>query len=359
MLLVLGIFLFVLLVVAHEFGHFWAAKRSGVEVEEFGVGFPPRLAGRRYKGTLYSLNLIPLGGFVKLKGENDSDQRPGSFGTAGFKNKAKILMAGVAMNLVVAYGLFLAVALVGMPRLFDGQFSVTADEQAQVQQVMAAQVVPDSPAAAAGLVPGDVITAIDGVAVSGVEELIEATQSRPAQTVTVHYRRDGRDQQARVTLAELENGEGRLGVVPFNATAVRYTWSAPLVAAGLTIQTAWLTLVVFGGFIGSLVGSGVGAAMDQPVAGPVGIFTILSNLSDLGLVSYLLVIMASISVSLAVINTLPIPALDGGRLAVISLFRGLRRRLEPATESAIHSVGMLALLALIVLITVIDVRRLL
>lgn len=357
MLLVIGLALFVLLIVAHEFGHFIVAKRNGVAVEEFGIGFPPRLLGRRFKGTLYSLNLIPLGGFVKLKGEADADTVPGSFGLASYWQKAKILLAGVGMNVVIAFVFFFIVALIGMPRLFPGQYTVPADEHRQTPEILLLDIRPDSPAAAAGLQAGDVVTRVNNTDIHSVDTLIDYTDARPEETVEVAFSRDGQSHTAPITLARTDTGEGQLGVVPFENSAIRYTWSAPLVAAGITLQTLWLTVVVFGGFIATLAGSGVNEAMQAPVTGPVGIFTVLQSLDTLGLANYLLVIVASISASLAALNALPIPALDGGRLAVISGFRLFKRKLRPNVENAIHSAGFLALIGLIIIITVIDVRR--
>src|SRR5690349_6712574 len=128
LLLILGLILFVGLVVLHEFGHFLAARRNGVVVEEFGIGFPPRAWKRQTnKGFIFSLNWLPIGGFVKLKGENDAASEPGSFGAARFSTKTKIMLAGVAMNLVAAFVIFTVLAFVGMPQLLENQFSVKRD----------------------------------------------------------------------------------------------------------------------------------------------------------------------------------------------------------------------------------------
>ena len=128
LLLVLGLILFVGLVVVHEFGHFLVARRGGVKVEEFGIGFPPIIWQKNMKsGFKLSVNLLPLGGFVRLKGEHDSDKTPGSFGAASLITKTKIMLAGVAMNLAAAFVIFTLLALTGMPTLFDKQFTVQSD----------------------------------------------------------------------------------------------------------------------------------------------------------------------------------------------------------------------------------------
>lgn len=160
-LLILGLVLFISLIVVHEYGHFIAARRGGVEVEEFGIFFPPRLLARKMRGGwLFSLNAIPLGGFVKLKGEHDSDTEPGSFGAANLWVKTKIMAAGVVMNLVAALLLFTLVALVGMPKLVDNQFTVKSDTQLVSHQILAGYIEPGSPAAKAGLESRDVLNDI-------------------------------------------------------------------------------------------------------------------------------------------------------------------------------------------------------
>ncbi|MEX1995624.1 MAG: site-2 protease family protein, partial [Candidatus Saccharimonadales bacterium] len=144
LLFILGLLLFMGLVIIHEWGHLLAARRNGVEVEEFGLGFPPRLIGKKLKsGMLLSLNLLPLGGFVKLKGENDADERPGSFGAASLPAKAKIMLAGVTMNLLAGLALLTILALIGMPKILDQrtvgeeQFTVASDTRITHQQVRA------------------------------------------------------------------------------------------------------------------------------------------------------------------------------------------------------------------------------
>lgn len=136
-LLIVGLVLFIGLVVVHELGHFWAARRGGVEVEEFGIFFPPRLYKRRTKaGYDFTINLLPLGGFVKLRGEHDSDRQQGSYGAARTRTKVKIMLAGVFMNLVAALALFTLLAWLGMPKLIDNQFTVASDTHVIKNQVL-------------------------------------------------------------------------------------------------------------------------------------------------------------------------------------------------------------------------------
>lgn len=353
MMIAIGILLFALLVIVHEFGHFWTARRNGVEVEEFGIGFPPRLYGKQAGGTLYSINALPLGGFVKMKGESDSDRREGSFGAASLWVKTKILMAGVGMNLLAAFVILLVLALTQMPTLPGiDQFQVPQNQTVTESGVVALQVVEDSPASASGLEAGDRIVRIADEEIEASQQLVAATQNRTGEEVAVTFERGGSSQTVEVTLGE---EDAPLGIAPVDLESNRYTWAAPVVALGLTVQMVGLVLAAVGDIITSLL-AGAGAEAAEDVAGPVGIIFLLQNMGDLG-AAYLLILVASISVSLAVFNALPIPALDGGRLAVIAGARALKKRLSETVESSIHGVGFMALIGLLLLITYVDVQR--
>ena len=353
-MIIIGIILFGLLVVVHELGHFVAARRVGVEVEEFGIGFPPKLAAKKYGKTLYSLNLIPLGGFVRLKGESDADRRPGSFGAASFWQKTKILLAGVVMNVVAVFVIVLVLAWMGLPEIVPNQFSVRSNEVSRQNQVVVAQVQDGSPAAQIKLSVGDSITAINQHNVANAQQLRDVTAEFSGQIVDVIYLKDGTQQQSQVELSANED-EGYLGIVPIDITKLRYSWAAPIVAAGVTLQLISLTLLAIVGLIGSVI-TGGGREAAETVTGPVGVFFLLNNVGTFGF-SFLLLLIASISASLAVINGLPIPALDGGKLAVIAAYKALRKKLNPRVENAIHGAGFVALIGLILLISYIDVRR--
>lgn len=367
MLLILGLLLFVGLVVVHEFGHFLAARRGGVEVEEFAIGFPPRLWSKKMpSGFIFSINLLPLGGFVKLKGEHDSDTTPGSFGAASLKTKIKIMLAGVAMNLIVAIGIFTLLAAVGMPKLFEGQFSVNSDtkiiqEVKNKNVVLIGEVQPNSPAANAGLKDGDQIISLGGESVTSPENLGNLTSKHAGEEVTMQIRRSGEELAVNVKLNSQRTEEsGYLGVVGISGQTglevIRSTWSAPIVGLGLSKQLAELTYKGLAGILGNLFKGQTSKASEQ-VAGPVGIFVILKEGSNLGW-RFILMIIGVLSLTLAIINALPIPALDGGRLFVTLLFRALRRPLSKKTEEWVHGTGLVLLMALFALITIVDIARL-
>ena len=181
-----------ILVILHEFGHFIVAKKSGVEVEEFGIGFPPRAKTIKKKnGTEYTLNWLPIGGFVKLKGEHDSATEPGSFGAARFRQKVGIIAAGVGMNWLAAIVIFTVLSLIGMPQIIDNQFSVKSDSTVARQEVFAGSVADDSPAKSIGVSQGDRIISVNDNKIGSVHQLQDLTKVNAGKTVEVTYRSEG------------------------------------------------------------------------------------------------------------------------------------------------------------------------
>jgi regulator of sigma E protease len=361
-LLVLGILLFIGLVVLHEFGHFLVARRNGVDVEEFGIGFPPRAWQRKTKkGFIFSLNWLPIGGFVRLKGENDSATEKGSFGAASFKTKTKIMLAGVAMNLAAAFVIFTALAWIGMPQLIDNQFAVASDTNVVRRDILAGYVSPGSPANKAGLESRDYLKSIGPV---GDEQPIVSAAALPGltkryagQEVMLRYQREGQEKAVSVQLLNSREGKvkGYLGVSPAEFTLTRATWSAPVQSAGLIGQLTATTFKGLGTAIAALFKGDTNKASEQ-VAGPVGIVAVLNQGSNLG-VQFVLLIVGIISLSLAIMNVLPIPALDGGRFYVLVLSRLFGRRLSQDMEERIVGTSFVFLLILVVLITIVDVKR--
>ncbi|GAC1500330.1 MAG: RIP metalloprotease RseP [Candidatus Saccharimonadales bacterium] len=384
LLFLVGIFLFIGLVVVHEFGHFIVARRNGVEVEEFGIFFPPRLYKKRTKGGWdFTINLIPLGGFVRLKGEHDSDTEKGTFGAASLWVKSKIMAAGVAMNLVTALGLFTLLALVGMPKIIPNQYTVASDTKLSSQQVLILQVEPGSPAQKAGLKAQDTLNKIGlpgqkPILIQDSTKLPSVTKSLAGQVVTIYYSRTGRSVQANTKLLstdevnksqKTQQPKGYLGIVPNQLNLQRSTWSAPVVAVGLSAQITVLTfqglghaLSGLGSLIAGLVSGNTVArqhgqtSASSQVTGPVGIYRILKTGSRIGY-EFMLFIIAIISLTLAIMNFLPIPALDGGRLWLTLVARALKRPMSAKLEETINAIGFIVLIGLMILITVVDVQR--
>lgn len=353
---VIGIILFVGLVVLHELGHAFVARRNGVKVEEFGVGFPPKAWSRRLKnGTLFSLNWLPLGGFVRLKGEHDSAEGPGTYGGATLWVKTKILLAGVAVNWLTAVVIFTFIALFGLPKIFPNQFTVPADTTVVTSSVTAASVIDGSPAQKNGLVAGDVITAIGNQPITGAQQLIDTAKANAGKDVVVTYKHEDQTKQVAVTLNQDGSQQGYLGVTPKEQVLQRSTWSAPIVGVGVTAQFTYETLKGLWTTITQLSQAKFAQAGEN-VAGPVGIFAILKDSSNAGFLPVLFLI-GVISLTLAVMNILPIPALDGGRLFVTLLFRAAGKKLNEKREEAIQFAGFIALMLIVVLVTIVDVGR--
>ena len=371
-LLILGLILFVTLVVVHEFGHFIMARRNGVDVEEFGIGFPPKAKTlKKHKGTEYTLNWLPLGGFVKLKGEHDDDTAKGSYGAASLWAKTKIIGAGVFMNLIVAIIMFTLLALVGMPRLVDNQFTVNSDTKIIRNEVLVGLVDEDSPASKVGLEARDRLVSLspkdspdEVLPVNDAASLPAITKELAGQDVIINFVRNGEQKQGSASLRSSEeveaskdtdNPKGYLGVVPTEFTMRRSTWSAPIVGLGITKQFTELT---FKGLVSIIAGlfQGDTAKASSQVSGPVGVFVLLQEGSKLG-IQFVLMIIAVISLTLAIMNFLPIPALDGGRLFVTYIYKLLKKPLTAKAEDTIHGIGFAVLMLLFVLITVVDVKR--
>jgi regulator of sigma E protease len=390
-LFVLSLLLFISLVLVHEWGHYIVARRNGVKVEEFGLGFPPAAWGKKLKsGMILSLNWLPLGGFVKLKGEFDADTRKGAFGSASLWTKSKIMLAGVTMNLIVGLVLLTVLALVGMPKLLDkdttgqDQFTVASDTKVVRQEVRVGTIQGNSPASKVGLASKDIIVSVGNgnqtkKTLTG-QQLHDATTAFAGQAVSITYKHGNQTITKETTLrskAEVDaslktdNPKGYLGIAdPIEIQIQRSTWSAPIVAVGFTKQLIVLTFQGLGhaiGGLGSTIAGGVTGnkaarengqqAASSQVGGPVAIVAVLWGSGTFG-INFILWIIAVLSLTLALMNVLPIPALDGGRLFMILFSRGiLRKPLSRMAEERITATGMALLLTLVALITIVDVKR--
>jgi len=377
-----GLIILVILVAIHELGHGIAARRNGVVVEEFGIGFPPKAWGKKLKrsilgnNVLFSINWLPLGGFVKLQGEYDSADKKGDYGAATYWQKTRILLAGVMMNWVAAIVLFTVLALIGLPKILPNQFTVPGDTETTVEPLKVAAVENDSPAKKAGLKVGDELLLIADSDVQSPTELSNATKQHHGQKINVTYSRANQEYTVPVTLRDKNSAEkGFLGVrTTQQLSEVRATWSAPIVGVVTTVQLTGETFASLGKVVSSLA-EGIASRFNpdesarksgdealsfatNSVSGPVGILGVIFPQMQQAGIKPLLLLTAIISLSLAVMNVLPIPALDGGRWFVMTLFKLVRRPLTKDREEKIQTVGFMTLLALIVLVTFADVSKL-
>jgi regulator of sigma E protease len=426
---IVGLVVLMFLVTAHEFGHFIAARRNGVNVLEFGIGFPPRaIAWKKdpktgkwkrlprsewkkekiskvvysdtedksfaQKGMVFSLNWLPIGGFCQMDGESAADIRQGTFGKASFWSKTKILFAGVAMNWLVAIIIFTILAWTGMPEFLDNQFTVANDTRIEAVPIQVTSVAEDSPAEKAGIQADDYILAVDGNSMSYASEITDYNSAHAGSEVeytvirgvsedcikmseckdeTCDCNKDAEIMETVVTLNPAE-AEYLLGVTMSSSRSLKYsTWSAPIVGVGLTAQLTGETFKGVGVMLWNLI-SGVGSqfspdatvresgqeaisSVGDSVSGPVGIIGVLFPAFTSAGPTNLAFLAALISVSLACMNVLPIPALDGGRWLLIAIYKLRKKKLTKEVEEKIVSRAFMVLLALIFIVTILDIIR--
>ena len=377
----LGLFVLILLVVLHELGHAIVAKRNGVKVEEFGVGFPPVAKKWKVKrsflgkNVMFSLNWLPLGGFVRLNGEYDSAKGEGTYGGSTFWVKTKILLAGVVMNWITAIVLFTILAIIGMPKILSNQVQLPFDTEVRRSPVAIAKVTPGSPADKAGLKVNDELIEINGQSLTEAGKLPIVTKENAGKKINVKYKRDGKESAVDVQLNDEKSvkGSGYLGVIPGQTEKMHSTWSAPIVGVATTGQLSYETIKGVGvllvktvhGSIGQIFGCAESkeaaradlASVSGSVAGPIGILGVLFPSVVSSGIEYIIFVAALISLTLAVMNILPIPALDGGRWFTMAIFRLFKKELTKEREENIQATGMLILLILTILVTISDVGK--
>lgn len=356
-IIILGALIFV-----HELGHFLIAKKNGIRVDEFAIGFPPRIFSVHRGGTDYSLNLIPFGGYVKIFGENPDEDSLDPNKKDSFINKsgwvqAAVLSGGVLFNIIFAWILFLIILMSGMPAI------VTDDNVDQIinPQVVITSIYPDSPANSSGLEPGDIILGLsegervleeENLTLSSIQEFIAGSEN----DLVVEISRGGQLNEIVVTpstgiLGEIKAigismdliGERKL---PFSAAFIE---SFKMTGSGLIgVGTGLWTL---------LTSAFVNPEILESVAGPIGIVGLVDNASQFGLAN-LLAFTAILSINLAVLNILPFPALDGGRLLFLGIESVTRKRIKPAIANAVNSIGFLILIGFMIIVSVSDVLKL-
>ncbi len=365
-ILVLGALIFV-----HELGHFLMARRSGMKVEEFGFGFPPRLGGfvwseekKRHvfvagnkevssPHTVYSVNWIPFGGFVRIKGENgDGAHDPDSFASKGAIPRIKTLSAGVVMNFLFAWFLISIVLMLGFPRAIEENEKIDPSKV----EVQIAQVLPGTPAADMGLKMGDVILSVSGEKFLRVERVQEIIQTKKGQEIAFQIRRG----EETLTLkgmprVEYPKTEGALGIALGEITLARYGFfEAVLQGAVSTWNNTVMMVVGIGKLLASLFTADSAGLSD--VSGPLGIAYLTKEVSNLGFV-YLLYFTAILSINLAVLNILPFPALDGGRIFFILIEKMKGSPVSERVEGYFHQAGFLLLILLMIAVTVHDFAK--
>ncbi|MDD3711356.1 MAG: RIP metalloprotease RseP [Patescibacteria group bacterium] len=363
-----------LLVFVHEFGHFFAARRLGVRAEEFGFGFPPRLWGmyknkegkwKRVWGrkeitdsqdTVYSINAIPLGGFVKIKGENgDGKEDKDSFVSKKPWRRAIILSAGVFMNIVLASVLISIGLMIGFPQSINKDV-LPKSAKISNEKVQVVQIVPDSPAVEAGLEPADVLLSINGEAVLDANDVEKIINSSDKEELTVIVSRFGEIRETSLIPKLLEEENRKIIGVAISQTAiVQYPWySAIWEGLKMTGQLLWAIIYAFYEIIRNLI---ISQPINAEVAGPIGIAELTGQMARMGII-YLIQFTALLSLNLAIINFLPFPALDGGRLIFLLIEKIKGRPVKKEVEAVFHNLGFMLLMVLVLWVTIKDVVRL-
>jgi len=343
MLTTIGAFvgIIVALIIAHEFGHFIAAKAFRVGVHEFGLGFPPRVFSIRRGETIYSLNAIPLGGFTKMAGEEDP-KVPGSLASKRIGTRLLVLSAGSIMNIILPLLLF--------------SIAFMVPHNVVMGQVLIEEIAPNSPAARAGIEPGDTLLSFNQKPVHNIGDLqryIELNLGKEA-TMFVQHSDSSTESVQVVPRWRPPEGQGAIGITVrlIEPTVVRQSEPAWR-AAPLAVWACVETFVLFkNGILGMVTGT-----TPVQVAGPVGIAQITGEVAKGG-IGPLLEFAAFLSINLALINIFPLPALDGGRIAFVLLERVRRgKRVSPKTEGLVHFIGFAALIAAFMVITYRDIIR--
>lgn len=361
--MIFSILIFILtllvLVLIHEFGHFIMARKFGIKVEEFGFGIPPRVWGKKIGETLYSINWIPFGGFVKLLGEDEVEKailkNPRSFAAKPVFQRILVVIAGVLMNLFLAWIIFYTVLLFQNFRIIYPALESAA---------FVGRVEESFPAKAVGITVGDRILEVDGKKVEKFEDARKFIKEKQGAEVELKIADiDGKNSKLlRITPKKTEEGEFLIGVaftpVPFK----QYTMPSEKLFSGITYSYD-LTRATFIGLvrtINSLITGDLKTASES-VAGPVGIAGVTNNILSAGWQAILpyLWFVGVLSLTLSIFNVLPIPALDGGRLFFLIIEAVIGKKVKSEVEKVIHSVGFVILLSLAALITFSDIRKLL
>lgn len=323
------------LIVVHEYGHYRAAKRSGIKVDEFAIGFGPKLIKWHRGETEFSVRPILIGGFCRfaddLEGEN-TEPKPGDFRTAPMRDRVRTVVAGPLMNALLAFVLAFIMLLVAP----------------EAQGVKIEEVEPGSPAAAAGLQPGDIIRRMNGIDMDFFYNDVSAYRQSPkGETVEVVLERDG---EPLTVAVRMPDGEGQtmgftMGPNPYN----------PIEAIGLSFKWLWERTAEIFQTLGDLLFRGQGV---ENMSGIVGVTVVVGSVVQMGALGMILMIVALISINLAIVNLLPIPALDGGKLVLYAVEAVRKRPVSITAEGAMNLVGMVAIMGFAVFLVVQDVSRL-
>lgn len=357
LIIVLGVLIFI-----HELGHFLIAKKSGVRVDEFAIGFPPTIWSKIKNGTKYTLNAIPFGGFVRIFGETPDEESLDPESSDSFLNKSKltqasVLVGGVLFNIIFAWLLLSISLMAGFPMVVTDENRDNITESS----VVVTSVIEQSPAASAGLEPGDEVlrilegeTSLEGseVTISQLQELIGNSDS----DISLMLRRNGNEREVtlRAEKGIFENEIPAIGISMDRIGKLKLGFFGAIKEGYL--MTGQMVKEITVGLV-SLIGNAIkGNGSLNNVAGPVGIVGLVGNAANFGFF-YLISFTAFISINLAILNILPLPALDGGRLLILLIETVSRKRIKAKIVNAINGIGFALLILLMIAITINDLIR--
>lgn len=357
--IVLFFVILLVLVVVHEFGHFIAAKLTGMRVDEFAVGFPPRIYGKKYGETTYAINALPLGGYVSIYGENsehdEAKRDPRAFGNRPVWAQLVTLSAGVIMNMVLALAIFIGLSY--------GNVQVSVDDpmygaRATSTVLMVVDAHPESPAFKAGIVPGSVVTSLGNgqtqATLTTATSAIKFIADHQHDPLAIEYvTPDGtRHDTVIAAVYGLVPNKKAIGVT-FDVRGIVTTTPLEAISLGTekTVSFTTLTLAALGELVKSIF---QGENVIESLSGPIGIARIVTNTSTYG-VEALLTLVAILSINLAIFNALPIPALDGGRFVIVVGEALVRRKLPYKYLAGSNALGIILLIILVIVVTIKDI----
>ncbi len=347
------IIILAVLVLAHEFGHFIMAKRAGMQVLEFGFGFPPRLSSVKKGDTRYSINLIPLGGFVKILGENnEAAADPRSFINKSFWQRFLTLVAGVVMNFILAWVLFSIGFMIGLPTVVAQGQALPAHALLRSEAITILDVAAGSPAQKAGMLQGDKIVSIDSKQFSAIQPMIDYVHAQAGKNVSLQIKRGSATIEATaLSRPDPPKDQGAIGIALGEVGNLSYPWYlAPLAGLKATGEVIAGTASAFY----HLIFQGQGIAS---LGGPVKIASLTGQVSRLGF-AYILQFAAFLSVNLGILNIVPFPALDGGRVLFLVIEKVRGKRNNEKVEQWFNTAGFALLMILILFITARDIKGL-
>lgn len=348
-----------ILILAHEVGHFVAAKLLKIRVDEFGLGFPPKLLSIKKRGTIYSLNLFPIGGFVKIYGTDGSGKDDSSsFSSRSVLQRAIVIISGILMNILVAYLVFIVLFSVGFPQSIDENNR----KFAQNIQTGIVLVQENTPAQTAGFKAGDLIMEISNsdsaFYIAGVDSFKKIISENLNKEIFIKIKRGEEMKEISITpRSSHPQDQGPIGVVLSEIGMIKFPWYlAPIYTIKFTISLVWYFISGLAFIIWKLIT--VGGVGGPVFVGPIGVVGLATDALNLGWV-YALSFGALISINLAILNILPFPALDGGWLLFLIIEKIKGSPVPKKVENFIHSLGFAILILLMIIVTIGDIKRLL